>query len=374
MLLQKLSLKNFRNYEDVTVEFNQGGNLLFGDNGEGKTNFLESIYYLSVFRSFKKGSNSEIARWETDGFHVSGFFETGSAITRSIDVTWKIGKKKRVFFEGERIPKISGLIGMFPAVIMSPESQEISQGMPRERRRFLDICISMVDSEYLQNLMAYKRVIRQRNKFLLLSVMGRQKYLAALEPWDIKLVQHGTFLIKRRLEAIDKLSAACREMYAKISGGREELTVEYQSTIPDLNRIEESFRTQLLCSRDDEKRRKTTLAGPHRDDIKFCLNGYNARKFASQGQHKTILLALKSAELKYISEHKDIQPVILLDDLFALLDRTRILAFLNILRSYSQFFITANSEIKPEMLLSKAGFKVSDFTQYFVKGGQIKKN
>jgi len=296
MFLQKLSLQNFRNYEDITVELNRGGNLLFGDNGEKKTNFLESIYFLSVFRSFKRGSSSEIAQWETNGFQLSGFFETVSGITRSIDIRWETGQKKQVYFEGELIPKISELIGTFPTVIMSPESQEISRGLPQERRRFLDLCISMVDSEYLRHLIAYKRVTKQRNKFLLLTEQGKSGYSAALEPWNVKLVQHGSFLIKRRLEAIDKLSVTCREMYAEISGGREELAVEYRSTIPDADRIEESFRKQLMRFRDDEQRKKTTLVGPHRDDIKFCLNGNDARKYASQGQHKTILLALKSAD------------------------------------------------------------------------------
>lgn len=374
MFLQKLSLRNYRNYEYITLELNRGGNLLFGDNGAGKTNFLEAIYFLSVFRSFKRGSSREIARWNTSGFQVSGFFETISGITRLIDITWEAGQKKQVYFEGEKIIKISNLVGAFPAVIMSPESQEISRGLPQERRRFLDLCISMVDSEYLHNLIAYKRVTKQRNKFLFLTERGGSGHSTALEPWNVKLVQHGSFLIKRRLEALEKLSVTIREMYAEISGGREELTVEYRSTIPDADRIEESFRKQLMLFRDDEHRKKTTLVGPHRDDIKLFLSGHDARKYASQGQHKTILLALKSAELKYISEHKDMQPVILLDDLFALLDRVRTLKFLSILRDYGQFFITANSEIKPETLLSKAGFQVSEFSQYFVKGGEITKH
>lgn len=370
MFLKKLVLQNFRNYSDTILECNKRGNLLFGRNGQGKTNLLESIYLLSVFRSFRKGTAKDLVKWDEDRFMVTGFFDTAKSIEREISIVWEKGGSRQVFYENERVNKLSGLIGTFPTVILSPESLEISRGSPKERRRFLDLCLSNVDPEYLDNLIAYRKVLKHRNSLLYPEAPKLDEN--AIAPWNEKLVEHGSFIIRRRLDAIGRISGIFEEMYNVISGGRERLTLAYNSSVSDLSDVESCFEKQLIENRQEETRRRTTLTGPHKDDIKFILNGHDARKFSSQGQHKTILLALKSAELKYLSETMNIQPVILLDDLFALLDDERIMAFLNILHGYSQFFITANIEIDPDELLSRAGFQDSDFSQYLVENGGVR--
>ena len=374
LFLKKLSLRSFRNCSDSETEFNKKGNLITGGNGQGKTNFLESIYYLSVFRSFRGMAGADLAKWGSDRFNISAFFEIGSGIERCLEVSWVKGSRKEVSLDDDRVAKMSSLIGTFPMVIMSPESLEIAQGQPRMRRRFLDLCISTVDREYLQNLIAYKRVVRQRN-----SLLSRMSYDNAagsgeIEPWNDKLVQHGSFIIKRRVDAVKILSELSRKMYSRISRGDEELSVEYISKMQDAEQIEEDFTLLLEQSRKEERRRKRTLIGPHRDDLWFKLDGHDARKYGSQGQQKTILLALKAAEAHYIAELAGMQPIVLLDDLFALLDRTRIDAFLRILQEFRQFFITASSDTNHDTILKDAGFDKSDFSNFTVTGGKILKN
>ncbi len=373
MYLTKIDLQNFRNYSDTVLEFNKRGNLLFGKNGQGKTNLLESLYYLSVFRSFRKGVSRDLVSWGKDWFRVTGLFLSENSLERTLSVQWNNGKSKQVFYENDRVDRLSDVLGYFPSVILSPESVEISQGLPGARRKFLDLCFSIVDKEYLENLIAYKRVLKHRNSLLYSANNGKSSDYSILEPWDEKLIQHGAFLIERRVEAIKVFSEICREKYSAISGGSEELEIRYCSNAYSGGDTLEYFRTKIIEKRPEEARKKTTLVGPHRDDLLLELNGHDARKFGSQGQHKTILLALKAAELQYIAEKKHVKPVILLDDLFALLDKKRLMAFLNILKEYSQFFITANVEIKPDELLAQAGFVKEDFSQYYVEGGNVQR-
>lgn len=374
LYLKTLISKGFRNCDETERRFNKCGNLIIGSNGEGKTNLLESIYYLSVFRSFRGVSGIDMAQWGGHDFSLAASFETGNDVERSLEVTWEKGRKKAVYLDGDRITKIISLFGMFPMVILSPESLGISQGEPRMRRRFLDLCISTVDREYLQNLSSYKKVLKQRNR--LLSGISYELSLdsAEFETWNERLVQHGALLVKRRLEVVETLADLGSQMLSKISGGKEDLEIEYRSSIRDLGSLETSFREQLSAQSNEERRKKRTLTGPHRDDLFFRLKGHDARKYGSQGQHKTILLALKAAESQFIAERTKMYPLLLLDDLFALLDRTRIQAFLNIIKGSGQIFITTNSDIHPEALLAEAGYDDSDFSKHTIQGGTIVQN
>jgi len=373
MLIKKIELHNFRNYADVSIELNERGNLLFGRNGQGKTNLLESLYYLSVFRSFRKAASKDIVKWGENGFGIDGFFEMTDSFKRTISARWNESNTKEVFYENERVRKLSSMIGVFPAVLLSQESIEISQGAPGERRRFLDMCFSMVDSEYLINLISYRRVLKQRNRLLHTMVDNSNADESMLELWNQKLIQYGSYIIQYRARALESLSTLCSDMYSAICKRGEKLEIEYRSSAGDLSHLTESFARKLFERRKDERRRKKSLVGPHRDDLLLLLNGHEARKFCSQGQHKTILLALKTAELQYISEKKNVIPAILLDDLFALLDNRRIQSFLGILKDYSQFFITANIEVDSDTYLSQAGFDRSDFSQFLVAGGTIER-
>ncbi|MFC1563892.1 DNA replication/repair protein RecF [candidate division KSB1 bacterium] len=371
MFLKKILLENFRNYKNIELEFNSRGNLLFGKNGQGKTNLLEAVYYLSVFRSFRKGTSTDIVSWGADDFLINGFFDTKNDIERRIEVVWKRGETKRVYFEHENVDRLSELIGNFPIVILSPEGIEITQGMPAERRRFLDLLISQVDKVYLDNLSSYRKVLKQRNSLLSGSYYSNTGDSTEFEIWTERLIEHGVQLQQKRLTVVEELSGIAAKMYSRICQGHEELLVKYRPSVDPENDIRENFVKELGDAESEERRKKVTLVGPHRDEIKFFINGYDARKYGSQGQHKSILLALKSAELSFLNETKGIKPVILLDDLFAMLDEKRIMAFLGILAEYGQFFITANAGLNPEVLLSEAGFRKSEFSQYMVEGGRI---
>lgn len=372
MYLKSLTLQNYRNYSDLRIEFNKCGNLLFGKNGQGKTNLLESVYYLSVFRSFRRGSSRDLVGWGSEWFRINGFFDTERSLEREIEVSWEKGGQKQVLFEKDRVSRLADMIGSFPVILLSPESVEITQGQPGERRRFMDLCFSMVDKEYLNKLISYRKVLRQRNTVLYRSVPGSFGFDEVIAPWDEKLVEYGTYLIRYREQMVHQFSDICREMYEEISSGSERFEMTYRSGIGD-EISEERYRECLVRNRDEEFRRKTTVTGPHRDELVLQLDGHDARKFGSQGQHKTILLALKAAEVRYIHEKKETQPAILLDDLFAMLDRNRIMSFLKILTGFGQFFITANVELDPGSLLSEAGFSDGDFSQFEVRNGVIEK-
>ncbi len=366
MFLKKIRLENYRNYESIELEFNSRGNLLFGKNGQGKTNLLEAIYYMSVFRSFRKGTSSDIVKWDSDDFQIAGFFDTKNKIERCIEIRWKRGEAKRVYFDNDNVERLAELIGNFPIVILSPESIEITQGMPAERRRFLDLLISQEDKRYLDDLTSYRKVLKQRN-ILLFSDPDR----TTLDIWSEKLVEYGVRLQEKRAEVLGQLSGTVSRMYSRISHGNEELFVKYRPSVDPADDLKRSFEEDLVESSGEERRKKTTLVGPHRDEIRFFIDGRDARKYGSQGQHKSILMALKSAEIIYLKEEKGVDPVILLDDLFAMLDQKRIMAFLGILKEHDQFFITANAGLNPEVLLSEAGFKKTEFSQYQVEGGRI---
>ncbi|MFC1477646.1 DNA replication/repair protein RecF [candidate division KSB1 bacterium] len=370
MFLKKLVIRNFRNYPDTTLSFENQGNLLYGGNGQGKTNLIESIYYLSVFRSFRRGASAELVRWGEDWFKLSGLFDTDSSHERCIDVQWDSAGSKKVSYENDRVNSLSELLGSFPMVVLSPESSVISQGQPAERRRFLDICFSVTDREYLAHLTSYKRVLKQRNN-LLLTGTGNTPGGDVFEPWDEELIKHGSYILDFRSKEVELLSGLCRERYSFISGGSEELTVKYLPGIRNGSDAAASFRRDLAENMAEERRRKYTLAGPHRDEVKFYINGRDARNYGSQGQHKTILLAIKAAEAEYIRAKMNLQPVLLLDDLFAMLETKRVMAFLNILKSSGQFFITANTNIDSKTLLTQSGFSKEDFSQFLVKGGSV---
>lgn len=371
MIVSRISLQYFRNYEDISLELNPRGNLLFGKNGQGKTNFLEALFYLSVFRSFRKASGRDIVQWDRDWFRITGFLETDTAAVRSLDVVWDRTGSNQVQFENDRVSRLADAVGLLPVVVLSPESLDISQGPPSERRKFLDMCFSMTDPEYLNRLTQYRRVLRQRNTLLSTSDTRSPSFDSAIEPWNEKLIEHGSFITNYRSRAVGDFAGICAGACSEISGESEDLRISYSSQVSGDGDIRERFRAELAESRDEEYRRRTTLVGPHRDELLFFLNGRDARKFASQGQHKTILLSLKAAEIRYITEKKGTAPVILLDDFFALLDERRIMLFIGILKRHHQFLITSNMQLDPGELLSRAGFETEEFSQYSVEGGRV---
>ncbi len=405
MLLNNIVLRNFRNYIDCEVSFSKPVNLIIGGNAQGKTNLLEAIYFLCTAESHRATRDGELIRHNEAGFYLRGTLGNSSNDVMSLEAMKRTRGQFKLKKDGVIQTKRSEWIGQFNAVLFSPESLVLVKGGPAERRRFLDLLISQIDSIYLKNLQKYRLVLRQRNE-LLKQIRTTLADAAQLDVWDKLLIAHGTAIIIKRLEIFQELKAYAMQNHQKLTGGKENLALTYCSALVRNNMlmrnthdtedknaenpIEESeirfletkteteiakdFNVALSASRGADLQRGTTLVGPHRDDFLIelekssgisnldsegenCLEATDAEKeeideigifregaraYGSQGQQRTIALALKLAELELIRAVTGQDPIVLLDDVTSELDYKRTEYLLNVLQNLSaQTFITA---------------------------------
>ncbi len=372
MHLQTLRLLNFRNHLDTTCEFTPGINVLLGDNGQGKTNILEAISYLCLTKSFYEASDALVLRFEEDLFSVDGRMESGGGIF-DIRVAYTDSQHEKVFtINKRRVEPFSSVIGKFPLVICSPEHAPITSGGPSERRRFVDFVISQSNALYFQELIEYRKVVRHRNKILLDARMTRKDPGLMLEPWDQQLVTLGSSLTWKRMKFVSGFQEFIAAAYHHLVGHEEEPSMEYQpqlSTGPwnSPASVEEELRENMANHRTEELRAGTTLVGPHRDEFLMRINGRDLRKFASQGQHKTFLVALKIGEFFYLKDRCDETPLLLLDDIFSELDEHRAAHLLRFTGELSQTFVTSTSPQLFDDLLGAGGLH----RRIFIQNGMI---
>jgi len=348
MKILSARLNGFRNHADTVFDFGSRMNVLLGDNGQGKTNALEALSYCCLTKSFYASSDATVLQQGKEYFEVIATHESDNGKEYTVRVVYQDASKTKKFtINNVEAEKFSSVIGMFPVVILSPENNAITFGSPADRRKFIDLVISQSSASYVEDAVEYRRVIRQRNK-ILADAQGAD-CSALLTPWNEMLVTHGTRIIQKRKKFIQEFVPYVVEAYKKIAGGNEEPKIEYVSVISvNPESTEEEIRLllaqKLLRRYKDELRFKTTLAGPHRDEISFSLNGLQLKHYASQGQHKTLLVALKVAEFFYLKERCKETPVFLLDDIFSELDEHRSQKLFALVESLGQTFITATSE------------------------------
>jgi DNA replication and repair protein RecF len=247
------------------------------------------------------------------------------------------------------VERFSEVVGQFPVVVLSPESGGITSGGPADRRRFLDFVIAQASKVYLEDLLEYRRVLRQRNRVLFDNKVGRITYPDLIEPWDMELVDRGARITHRRHVFLRELQPIVHESYARIAGRVEEPTIQYLPSIPHGEETSEEelrgiFRQELKRKAPEEKRLGLTLVGPHRDELELAINALSVRSHASQGQHKTFLIALKVAEFIYLQSKRNERPILLLDDVFTELDRHRSERLLSLTESVGQAFITTTND------------------------------
>ena len=346
MRLVTLKLHHFRNHIDTSFEFGQGTNVLLGDNGEGKTNVLEAISFLCLTKSFFTSSDAPVVNFEKDMFEIAGKVQFESGVEQYIRVAYSQFQGEKSYTINKRhIEPFSSVIGTFPIVICSPEHTPITSGAPVERRRFVDFIISQSNALYFQQLLEYKKVLKQRNKILLDSKISKRDNSSLLEPWDKQVAKlSGHISIKRR-EFVHQFREFIASAYHHLVG-QEEPTIEYEPSVTiddDFTeaRICETISAKLKEHRSEEVRTGTTLVGPHRDEFSLKINGLDLRKFASQGQHKTFLVALKIGEFFYLKERCRETPIFLLDDVFNELDKHRAQRLLHFVGELSQTFVTS---------------------------------
>lgn len=316
MIIKSLELANFRNYEELNISFDKGTNILYGDNAQGKTNILEAIYVSATTKSHKGSKDKEIINFNKEEAHIRTYLEKEGVETR-VDMHLRKNKSKGIAIDGQKIKKAADLMGLLNVVFFSPEDLSIIKDGPAERRRFADMELCQLDSFYLYNLNHYNKIIGQRNK-LLKDMYFQPELKETLNIWDSQLVSFGSKIIERREQFVKQLSEIIFDIHKKLSGGKEELVINYE---PDVSI--ENFEKQMKYNQDKDIKLKQTTTGPHRDDFYFIVNGVDIRKYGSQGQQRTAALSLKLSEIELVKKISKDTPVLLLDDVLSELDSNR---------------------------------------------------
>ncbi|BCV19935.1 DNA replication/repair protein RecF [Moorella sp. Hama-1] len=344
--LLQLQLVNFRSYSHLTWDCHSGLNIICGPNAAGKTNLLEAIGYLAVARSFRQQLDQQLLAWGATSFQIKGL-----CLSYDDEVEIFISYQqhnKGLTINGIR-SRLMELLGVFPGIYFGPDDLNLIKGGPSQRRQFLDREISMGDRLYCRSLQEYRRILLQRNLLLRALKAGRGK-AAELEPWDIQLLQAGQRIMAKREGFLQALEPLAADLFQKMAGG-EKLALTYRPGVGDRQEWED----RLQSGREREIQAGMTLFGPHRDDFSVTFSGHEARYFASQGQQRTMVLALKLAEARYYREMLGVMPVLLLDDVFSELDDQRQQALLELLAVADQAFLTTTEiSLLPERLIKQA--------------------
>lgn len=322
MKIRSLELQNFRNYDKMKIEFSDGINIFYGDNAQGKTNLLEAIYVCSTTKSQRGSKDAEMINFSSEEAHIGMEIDKNS-VFHKIDMLMKKNKRKSAAIDGIVISKATELYGNVNIISFSPDDLGIIKNGPSERRRFVDMELCQLDKVYLHNLINYNRTLNQRNT-LLKQLSLKSENMDTLSIWDEQLITYGNLIIDARRKFINELKELVRVIHFDISGGLEELDIEYLADVE-----EDMFMKKLISSREKDILFGTTGIGPHRDDIIFSINNNNVRKFGSQGQQRSSALSLKLAEIEFVRKKINDTPILLLDDVLSELDRSRQTQLLN---------------------------------------------
>ena len=316
MFIKSIELADYRNYDFLTIQFDKGTNILYGDNAQGKTNILEAIFVSATTKSHRGSKDREIINFDKEESHIRAYIEKENIETR-VDMHLRKSKSKGIAIDGQKIKKAADLLGLCNVVFFSPEDLGIIKNGPSERRRFVDMELCQLDKFYLYNLNHYNKIINQRNK-LLKDMYMNSDLKETLSIWNMQLVSFGSKIIERRHLFVEQLNGIIYEIHKKLSGGREELTIKYE---PDVEM--DDFEKKLNLYQDRDIKAKMTSVGPHRDDFSFLVGDIDIRKFGSQGQQRTAALSLKLSEIELVKKITNDTPVLLLDDVLSELDSNR---------------------------------------------------
>ena len=316
--LNHISIRDFRNLERVDLDFPPEGAVIVGDNGQGKTNFLESVYYLQILRSFRDARDQDLTRFDAPGFHIAAHAHTPSAHDLSVGFD-RTTKRKKVTVDGSEYRRLSDALGALPAVMFSPRDVELVSGSPAERRRYLDLVLALTDRRYLHALQHYRANLVRRNAALRIASKRGSQNTQEVAVWEPALAEHGSVLIETRARWVDEHAAEFTSLAEKI-GEQGRAQMKYSSPFADAE-----ARHDVLLAAFDEKRqldmrRGLTHVGPHRDDLEITLDDRDLRSFGSAGQQRSAAIALRMLEAATLRQHTGSEPLLLLDDPFAELD------------------------------------------------------
>jgi DNA replication and repair protein RecF len=364
MHLKNLTVANFKNINEAVLDFSSRLNCLIGDNGAGKTNILDALYYLSFTKSFFNPVDQLNVKHSETWFMLKGIYER-MGVEDQIICSFQEGQKKQFKRNTKAYRRMAEHIGLLPLVMVSPNDAVLITGGSDERRKFMDGVISQFDPSYLENLIRYNRTLLQRNNFLKQLNQGWQSDPDMLDLYDEQLVDTGVKIFKKRQEFIADLNPVFQEYYAAISQGAEIVGLIYQSDLE-----EKSFSLALKDSFQRDRNLQYTTAGIHKDDLVLTLGGYPIRKLGSQGQQKTYLVALKLAQSEFIRSVSGIKPILLLDDIFDKLDKNRVEQIVKMVEGeqFGQIFITDTNREHLDKILEKI---TTEYLIFKVVKGQI---
>lgn len=397
MYIKTLKLKNYRNYDEIEVNFDPNINIIYGNNAAGKTNLLESIYMCSTSKSHKNTKENNIINFNKNSSHIKLIFFKEESISQEspkkeiIDIQLNKESKKGIAKNGIKVEKLSDFLGFFNVIMFAPEDLNIIKDGPSVRRKFLDIEISQRDKVYVNIIKNYNKTLNQRNALLkdIYKTTGnnRQDLIAMLDTYDEQLVNYGLEVIKKRNENIKELAKKIHDIHLLISDNKEELIVGYENdivgastasplTVKDdilssqvKNNLCEIYLKKLKETRELDIKNQFTMIGPHRDDISFKVGDKDIRKFGSQGQKKTTAISLKLSELEMLKEKIKETPVLLLDDVFSELDEIRQKLLVSSLKGIQTIITCTGIKknifdlLKPEKIFNVAENKVIEKTK-----------
>jgi DNA replication and repair protein RecF len=339
-------------------------------NGAGKTNILEGISFLCLTKSFYAANDSTALQVGAEAFAVEGIVESDGGLTYDLRVVYSGTDRRKEYLINRQSPeRMSAVVGEFPVVVLSPENASVTFGGPGDRRRFIDLAISQASRAYLEDLLEYRRILRQRNRILADNRETGNSINDILDPWNESIVTHGARITHRRMTFIREFEPAVRTAFEAVAGAGETPSLTYEPSIglegaTSVEGIQSALSEGLSRRFGEERRTGTTLTGPHRDELVFRINTMDLRGYASQGQHKTFLVALKLAEFVYLKQRCKETPLLLLDDVLSELDQERADRLLGQAEQAGQTFITS-TDARPFM--SNGAYR-----RFWVAGGTVR--
>lgn len=346
MYIKHIELNQFRNYENISFDFENKINVIIGENAQGKTNLVESIYMLALASSHRTSKSQDVIMWEKDFTKISGIVEKEKSTVPLELIISKKGKKGRVNHLTQT--KMSQYVGHLNVVMFAPEDLNIVKGSPQVRRKFLDTEISQISPIYLHDLAQYIKILKQKNSLLKMMQLKKSQDTTMLDIYNEQMITFGAKIIEKRLNFIEKLKISSTEIHSSVSRNKEVLDIQYESTLGPLESVDipelvTQFEEKFDKIKYKEIERGTSLIGVHRDDLMFYVNGKNVQTFGSQGQQRTTALSLKISEIELIKSETKEYPVLLLDDVLSELDGYRQSQLLETIKGKVQTFITTTN-------------------------------
>ncbi|HHU19595.1 MAG TPA: DNA replication/repair protein RecF [Bacilli bacterium] len=367
MYIKNLKLLHYRNYDELDLIFDNGINVIIGENAQGKTNLMEAIYLLAFTRSYRTSKDKELIQWDQNYAKIEGtIIKRNQQFPLEIQLSSK-GKKAKLNHLEQR--RLSDYIGALNVVMFAPEDLNLVKGNPQVRRRFIDMEIGQIQPVYIYHLGQYQKILKQRNHLLKSLQRKQTDNLIMLDVLTEQLIEHACIVIEKRFIFLELLRHWAIQIHKRISQEREQLEINYQATIDVLEtdnkeKISNIYLEKFKQNRHKEIERGTTLYGPHRDDLIFFINQRDVQKYGSQGQQRTTALSLKLAEIELIKQEVGEYPVLLLDDVLSELDQYRQSHLLDTIQGKVQTFVstTSVSDVKHETIEKAELFYVENGT------------